>query len=211
MPQIPQLAEDLAFISKLGDNPNTDDNMSSQDLKAEFDKAPLIIQQFINDYVIPALNNYILGSGYLPIAGGYMTGKIAMNGYRITSLGAPADRTDAVNKAYVDDNTKVTEETLPIIPVLKGGTGAESPAKARENLGAAATQHQHGASDITEVIPVAKGGTGAVAGNTGLKNLLAAGPMILSPHQFGSALPEEKEGIIFEDGMIFLVPIKKVT
>lgn len=205
MPQIPQFIDDIAYISKLGDNPNTDDNMSSADLKAEFDKAPLVIQKFINDYVIPALNNYILGTGYLPIQGGYMTGPIAMNGYRITSIGAPQERTDAANKAYVDDTMNMSEEKLPIVPVSKGGTGAETPAKARENLGAADKSHTHTSDNITDVMPMSKGGTGAASGADGLKNLLASGAVILSDFQYGQELPDGVEG------MLYLIPIEKVN
>ena len=39
---------------------------------------------------------------YLPKSGGTMSGPIAMGGSRITDLAAPAEDTDAVNKAYVD-------------------------------------------------------------------------------------------------------------
>lgn len=61
------------------------------------------------------------------------------------------------------------------------------------------TGHGHAASDITsgtfstERIPnisMSKGGTGATNGSDGLKNLLAAGPMILSDHQKGDTLPD---------------------
>ena len=40
------------------------------------------------------------------------------------------------------------------------------------------------------VVPMSKGGTGAQNGSEGLKNLLAAGPMVLSPYQYGDTLPE---------------------
>ena len=49
-------------------------------------------------------------------------------------------------------------------------------------------------SAITEnelpVVPMTKGGTEAQNGADGLKNLLAAGPMVLSPNQYGDTLPE---------------------
>lgn len=39
------------------------------------------------------------------------------------------------------------------------------------------------------IIPIIRGGTGAQNGSTGLKNLLAAGPMVLSENQYGTTLP----------------------
>lgn len=49
------------------------------------------------------------------------------------------------------------------------------------------------AFDTDEVIPVDRGGTGATDGSTGLKNLLAAGPMILkegADYHYGDSLPD---------------------
>jgi hypothetical protein len=45
------------------------------------------------------------------------------------------------------------------------------------------------ATDRLPVVPVDKGGTGAANGAEGLANLLAAGAMVLSSHQFGDELP----------------------
>lgn len=59
--------------------------------------------------------------------------------------------------------------------------------------------HVHDASKITSGtfstaripnISMSKGGTGATNGYDGLKNLLAAGPMILSDYQKGDTLPD---------------------
>lgn len=198
--QIPQLNDDLGFISKLGDNPNTDNGMSSADLKAQFDKAPNIIKKFINDYIVPAINNYISGSGFLPLTGGAMKGNIAMGGKKVTGLGAPTDSGDAVSKEYAD---KLVPSTIPI---TGGGTGANTAEKARENLGAAPSQHSHKPSDITEPIPVTGGGTGAQNGSEGLKNLLAAGYMRLSGYQ----IVEHVEDIPADapEGAIFFVPVE---
>ena len=64
------------------------------------------------------------------------------------------------------------------------------------------TDHEHDASDVksgtfsTARIPnisMSKGGTGATNGSDGLKNLLAAGPMILKEgvnYQYGDTLPD---------------------
>lgn len=231
MPQIPQFTDDLGFISRLGDNPNTDDGLSSQALKEEFDKAPKAIQQFINNYVIPALNNYIMGNGYLQTEGGYMTGPIVMQGNKITTLGTPEADDDAATKGYAD-------KLVPtIIPITGGGTGANTKEKARENLGAAAADHDHSYTELrdTPTIPTSlpadggnadtvdgkhaydfaaanhtqamdKGGTGATSGQEGLKNLLAAGYMVMSSYQIVSsvsAIPSSAP-----DGSLFLVPME---
>lgn len=199
--QIPQLSDDLEFISKLGDNPNTDNGMSSADLKAQFDKAPNIIKKFINDYIVPAINSYVAGSGFLSLTGGTMKGNIAMGGKKVTGLGAPTDNGDAVSKEYAD---KLVPSTIPI---TGGGTGANTAEKARENLGAAAAQHNHKPSDITEAIPMTKGGTGAQNGSEGLKNLLAAGYMVLSPYQIVEELPDPAG---LPNGAFFVKLIQKV-
>lgn len=59
--------------------------------------------------------------------------------------------------------------------------------------------HKHAAGDVTSgtfaaaripTISMSKGGTSATNGSDGLKNLLAAGPMILSSEQYGDTLPD---------------------
>ena len=54
------------------------------------------------------------------------------------------------------------------------------------------------ATDLYGMVGVENGGTGADTGDEGLKNLLAAGPTILSPNQFGDTLPASaSEGQLF--------------
>lgn len=55
---IPYFETDIGYIQKLGDNPNSDNGFTAQQLKELFDKAPLTIQRFINDYLVPGINNY---------------------------------------------------------------------------------------------------------------------------------------------------------
>lgn len=65
-----------------------------------------------------------------------------------------------------------SSSTVPsVIQVDRGGTGATDAATARANLGAAASNHAHAASDITSgTLPVSRGGTGttALTGGSGL-------------------------------------------
>lgn len=63
---IPKFTEDIAYIEKLGDNPNTDNGLTAQELKEEFCKAPLAIQRYINEVLLPGLegiqaNGFVLG------------------------------------------------------------------------------------------------------------------------------------------------------
>lgn len=44
---------DLNIIQKLGDEPNTDNNLNAAELKEKFDEAANIIQQYINEVLIP--------------------------------------------------------------------------------------------------------------------------------------------------------------
>lgn len=52
---IPKMMQDLAVISKLSDLPNSNDGLTAAELKARFDEAPLALQKYINDTMIPAL------------------------------------------------------------------------------------------------------------------------------------------------------------
>ena len=75
------------------------------------------------------------------------------------------------------------------------------------DIDAAAEVHEHSTDSVTNgtfnadripVISMEKGGTNATSGQKGLENLLAAGAMILSEHQYGANLPNSGvEGQIF--------------
>ena len=52
--------------------------------------------------------------------------------------------------------------TKAVIAISQGGTGADNADEARTNIGAAASSHNHSATNITSgTLPVARGGTGA--------------------------------------------------
>lgn len=199
MAQIPKLSDNLDIIAGLGDNPNTDDGLSSAELKAQFDRAPKIIQQFINTYVVPALNSYIVQTGFLPLIGGTMTGDIAMSGKKITGLANPADKQDAVTKAFID--------ALFPLAIESGGTKATTAEEARRNLGAAPAQHAHTMQDIAGgVIPMTGGGTGAQNGADGLAALFADGYWRISEKQLIASPDEAPEDA--PDWSVFLYPME---
>lgn len=56
---IPKLLSDLNIISKLGDYPGSDDNLTADQFKAKFDEAPLLIQKYINDVLLPQLDQQV--------------------------------------------------------------------------------------------------------------------------------------------------------
>lgn len=102
MANIEKLVQDLAVISKLSDYPGSQDGLSTEEFKAKFDEAGLIIQQYLNDVIVPAIEEATPEEGSsLPATGGTMQGDINMNGNRVTGLGTPSADTDAVPKSYV--------------------------------------------------------------------------------------------------------------
>ena len=162
MASIPKFTEDISFISKLGDNPNTDNGFTPAQLKAEFDKASLAIQRFINTYIVTALNSDVNADAFLELTGGTMKGDIAMGGNRLTGLGEPSDDADAITRAFLKSY---------LVGISQGGTGGKTAAAARANLGVAAKQHTHKASEVSDW-------TQSV-----LTALLAAGYMVASSYQ----------------------------
>jgi hypothetical protein len=128
---LPKLTEDLAFISKLGDYPSSDNNLTPDEFKAQFDAAALLIQAFLNDKLIPGLDQIVdveaLLDGIIDKtltqedkaadaksvgdelkkmllkSGDTMTGSLNMNGFSVTNLPSPVSDRDAVRKDYVDN------------------------------------------------------------------------------------------------------------
>ncbi len=116
------------------------------------------------------------------------------------------------NKAYLlnaDTNKYIEQGFRPStwMPTAEQiGAATQDHTHTAEEFGTPVA-HTHSASDIQSgtlaaarlpTVPVNNGGTGATDGATGLKNLLAAGPTILSAHQYGDTLPATGvEGQIF--------------
>lgn len=98
---IPRFDEDLAIISKLGDNPGSDNNLTTNAFRAKFDEGPLKIQQYLNEVLIPAAEQ-----SSSPQEGLNMEGPIDMNGQPLTGIAAPVEDTDAVNLKTLNDVTE---------------------------------------------------------------------------------------------------------
>ena len=96
-----RMKDDLNIIAKLGDVPGSDDGISTQELKALFDKASLLLQSFINDSLIPEIEKQNVG---LPIGGGTMEGAINMNGQPLLGLNVPTEKDNPVTLGYATEN-----------------------------------------------------------------------------------------------------------
>lgn len=105
---------------------------------------------------------------YLPLSGGTLTGKLTVGG----ALGPSMDT----------DGTIVGKKLKIRDPAHEGGNFAtinsdglicyRASTEVRSDIGAAATSHQHSASDITlGTISIARGGTGAANASSALSNL----------------------------------------
>lgn len=138
---IPQMEDDVEVISKLGDTPGSDDGLTAQQLKGRFDLAGVRIKNFINNTLIPHLNQLVdvqalldgildtsltkedkaapaktVGdalSKKLNVDGGELTGDLNLNQYRITGLGYPVQLEDAVTKGYCDAKKILFSVALP--------------------------------------------------------------------------------------------------
>lgn len=96
----------MNIIQKLGDSPNTDNDLNADQLKAEFDKGGNLLKTFINNMIdklnqlVEMLNNSTGGS---ILTGGSMLGSLNMNGQSIYGLDVPSSNDEAANKKYVDE------------------------------------------------------------------------------------------------------------
>lgn len=105
MPQrFPEFTEDVEVISKLGDTPGTDDNLSSDQLKAKFDQAPKAIKAYLVQ-LVRILEDMFSNDGGA-VSGGTLTGDLNINLFALTGLREPSGKSDATNKEYVDNGLK---------------------------------------------------------------------------------------------------------
>lgn len=160
---IPKFEEDLNIIAALGDNPGVDNGLDPQQFKEEFDKAGNLIQFYINNKLIPELNQLVdvdallrgildttltksdkaanakaVGDALakkLSLSGGFMTGAL--------SVLTPTQDAHAANKGYVD--TKVAGAHLEAqVTVTASGWSEAAPYTQTVNVnGILATDRVH--------------------------------------------------------------------
>lgn len=108
---IPQLEENLDIIANMGDDPKSDNGLTTHEFKMAFDKAGNLIKDYINNVLLPNLNitvdmdaieKYIKNNALL-LTGGIMRGTIDMDGNRISYLPTPVNDSDAATKAFVEN------------------------------------------------------------------------------------------------------------
>lgn len=128
MAKIPELTADMEVIQKLGRRPNVDDGLTEAGFKAKFDEAGLAIKNYINQNVVPAINNYVADNdGLLDKSGGTMTGSINMNGHKVTGLANPSNAEDAANKSYVDTGLSAAKTVTVSETLTVAGWSASAP------------------------------------------------------------------------------------
>lgn len=107
---IPLFEENMDIISGLGDYPQTDDGLTTEEFKSIFDEAGKKIKRYLNEQLIPNLNlsidadelsKYILSKA-LNVEGDVMHGNIDMNGNRIMYLPDPNGESEPTTRRYVD-------------------------------------------------------------------------------------------------------------
>lgn len=137
---IPNMTDDLNIIAALGDNPNTDNALTPEELKARFDAAGLAIQKFLNETAIPEINKIIGAVGFKGNHG-ELSGRDAENQHPISAIYGLLEALNgkAPNKHNHNANDvnegMLSTDRFPTIPVKKGGTGATDAVTARKNLG----------------------------------------------------------------------------
>ena len=109
--KIPELLEDLAIISKLGDNPGSDDGLSADDLKAKFDQAALIIKKYINGTLVPGIESLSRGGIVISQTKPNLSGVLWFD----TSRGGAAS---AVSMLSLDED----ESGYPVTAAVEGET-----------------------------------------------------------------------------------------
>lgn len=86
----------------------------------------------------------------LDLAGGTMTGAIAMGGNKITGLGAPEAETDATNKKYVDDKfSTVSAEAANTVKYTEQTLEEPQKVQARANIGAGTSNFDGNYNSLT--------------------------------------------------------------
>lgn len=132
MAKIPEFSDDMEIIQNLSDYPEQD-NLTTSQFKACFDKAGMLIKAFLNKYVVPAINNYISSQdGLLSVEGGTMNGNISMSGNRVTGLGDPIVDSDSSTKKYADTKLPKAGGTMTGAIAMGGNkvTGLGTPTDA---------------------------------------------------------------------------------
>ena len=109
-------SEDMEILQKLGDNPNSDDGLTEQELKEKFDEAGVKIKSYLISAVsqinaiVDKLNQQFDTPGNF-LDGGSMLGALNMNGFPVTDLPDPVNPADATPFSF---STKMDATTATL-------------------------------------------------------------------------------------------------
>lgn len=137
-----RFTEDMNIISKLGDNPNVDNNLSAADLKEKFDEGGKKVKDFLNNILIEEIENSVAAKGDM------RKSVYDTNGDGIIDHAALADTATTAAKATTADTaTKATQDKngKDITTEYAKATHTHTPA----SIGAAAATHTHSGANIT--------------------------------------------------------------
>ena len=189
---ITKLTQDLAVISKLGDNPGSENNLSTAALRAKFDEAALIIQRYINEVLVPALD-----TSSNPEGGLIMKGSIDMSGYALTGLKTPVNSKDAVSLEFANKTFALASELTGVLNDIEAAATAagkaQSAAAEASDEAAAAMSAAETAQSAASAAQKTANAALPKAGGTLTGNLI-----LTSGVNYGSSLPAAgKKGRIF--------------
>lgn len=140
---IEKFEKDMNVISTLPDEPNDVGGLTAEELKGKFDEGGLAIQEYINEVLVPILNDWQVTGG----SGGHVI---------LDKMGneMPQRTRLMFNGTVSDDGVKTSVEFTA------------------DDIGAARANHRHSTSDITTgILGVAYGGTGASTAPVARRNL----------------------------------------
>lgn len=131
---IPKFLEDLNIIARLGDRPGTDDGLSDEGFKAKFDEGILKIQNYINNVLIPSIEDSVSEDGLLSqistklseklsLDGGTMRGPLNMDFEILSGIETPSANDHAANKEYVDTVSATTVKEVALLATNWTGDG----------------------------------------------------------------------------------------
>ena len=136
--------KDMRIISALSDEPNDVGGMTATELKEKFDEGGLALQDFINNILLPALNDWEVTGG----SGGHVVqnrnGAAMTQRTRLMFLGTVTDdgtstvvtfTPDDIGAARAVHKHSTADITTGTLPIAYGGTGAATAADARRALG----------------------------------------------------------------------------
>lgn len=101
---ISSFSDDVNVIAALGDNPNTDNSLSADQLKAKFDYAAGLIKTYINSTLVGAINTNITNIGTL--SSGKADVATTLAGYGIT---------DAMTATAINSALAAKQDTINIV------------------------------------------------------------------------------------------------